>query len=235
MLTLTKSKNLWLADRIIEAYKENSFRSAVIFGRQGVGKTTYALKCARDVYATLKGISKDDAWDYAFNNFFMDLSSAVKRLKEAFEHRETIPVVIFDDAGVWLSKYAWYERYMKALYNIFALIRNLASAVIFTAPSPNDIAFFLREKGWYQIKIVWFNKKKKEALAQLYTKTFAKGESGFIEKVKYKAIDHYVVWVPDVIYQMHMQKRREVERRMFAEIESALSEIQQKVAQNEVR
>ncbi len=48
-----KNKWLWLGSKIVEAYKTNGFESAIVFGKQGVGKTTYALKVAKEVYQRL--------------------------------------------------------------------------------------------------------------------------------------------------------------------------------------
>ncbi|WP_009990817.1 hypothetical protein, partial [Saccharolobus solfataricus] len=195
------TKLLWLAERIVTAYKNMGFVSAVIFGPQGTGKTTYAFKVARDVEYALRGLeAKHEGWKYV--KYFFELPEALDYFYELTERDERIPYVIFDDAAIWLSKYRWYEDYMKQFYAYYALIRTRVSAVLFTTPAPDDLAYFLREKGWLQIKIVWKNKKDKIGVAQLYEKEFVRNTRGeFMAKSAYTAIDYFKVEMPDSFYR----------------------------------
>ncbi|QGA69604.1 hypothetical protein GFS33_00105 [Sulfolobus sp. E11-6] len=223
---------LWLAQKIVSAYKNVGFVSAVIFGKQGSGKTTYAFKVARDVFYKLYNLqTKDEAWQYVRTSYFFELPEALMKIQDAIDNDYRIPLIIFDDAGIWLSKYVWYEDYMKAFYKIYALIRTRVSAVIFTTPSPEDIAFFLREKGWYQIKISMINRKDMIARATLYAKDFARNTKGeIVTQVKTKALDMFKVDIPNNIYEEYMQKRRETERKLLAELKQILSSFTEKNA-----
>jgi hypothetical protein len=214
---------LWLAQKIVEAYRSMGFVSAVIFGPQGTGKTTYAFKVARDVEFALRGLqTKDEAWKYV--KYFFELPEALDHIQQITERDERIPYIIFDDASIWLSKYYWYKDYMKAFYSYYALIRTRVSAVIFTTPAPDDIAYFLREKGWYQIKIVWHNKKKKFAKALLYEKEFTRNSRGdFTTKSTHTAIDYFKVEMPDDFYQEYLKKRKEKELDLLTQIKVSLS------------
>jgi broad-specificity NMP kinase len=214
---------LWLAEQIIDAYKNMGFVSAVIFGPQGTGKTTYAFKVARDVEYALRGLqTKDEAWKYV--KYFFELPDALEYIQEITERDERIPYIIFDDASIWLSKYYWYKDYMKSFYSYYALIRSRVSAVIFTTPAPDDLAYFLREKGWYQIKVVWKNKKEKIAVAMLYKKDFSRNTNGqFITKSKHEALDYYKVDLPNDFYQEYLKKRKEKELDLLTQIKVSLS------------
>jgi adenylate kinase family enzyme len=216
---------LWLAQKIISAYNNVGFISAVIFGKQGSGKTTYAFKVARDVFWKLHNLAnKDDAWEYVRNAYFFELPHALDKIQDAIDNDYRIPLIIFDDAGIWLSKYVWYEDYMKVFYKIYAIIRTRVSAVIFTTPSPEDIAFFLREKGWYQIRVTMVNRTKMVARATLYSKDFGRDSSGnIVTKVKKKALDFFKVQLPDNIYKEYMQRRKETERKLLEELRKTLS------------
>jgi len=209
---------LWLAQKIVDAYRNMGFVSAVIFGPQGTGKTTYAFKVARDVEYALRGLeTKDEAWKYV--NYFFELPEALDFIQQLTEKDQRIPYIIFDDASIWLSKYYWYKDYMKMFYSYYALIRTRVSAVIFTTPSPDDLAYFLREKGWYQIKVVWNNKKKKIAKALLYAKDFARTARGdFTTKSRHTAIDFYKVELPDTFYSEYLKKRKEKELELLTQI-----------------
>ena len=215
---------LWLAQKIVDAYRNMGFVSAVIFGPQGTGKTTYAFKVARDVEYALRGLeTKDEAWKYV--NYFFELPEALDFIQQLTEKDQRIPYIIFDDASIWLSKYYWYKDYMKMFYSYYALIRTRVSAVIFTTPAPDDLAYFLREKGWYQIKVVWNSKKKKIAKALLYAKDFARTSRGdFTTKSTHTAIDFYKVELPDTFYAEYLKKRKEKELELLTQIKVSLSQ-----------
>jgi hypothetical protein len=226
---------LWLAEKIIDAYNEYGFISAVIFGKQGSGKTTYAMKAMRDVFYKLYNLStKDDAWQYVRKYYFFELPDALEVIYNAFENDQRIPVILFDDAGIWLSKYQWYEKYMIVFYKLYALIRTRVSAVIFTSPSPDDIALFLREKGWIQIRIKWSNKKDRIAEADLYKKVFDRDSRGnIITKAEYTALDQFKVQLPDNFLKEYLEKRRETERKLLDELRQILASYKENKAMSE--
>lgn len=225
---------LWLAQKIISAYNNIGFVSAVIFGKQGSGKTTYALKVARDVFWKLNNLqNKEDAWDYVRKAYFFELPDALDKIQDAIDNDYRIPLIIFDDAGIWLSKYVWYEDYMKVFYKIYALIRTRVSAVIFTTPSPEDIAFYLREKGWYQIRVTMVNRNKMIARATLYAKDFGRNSKGeIVTQVKTKALDFFKAQLPDNIFKEYMQRRKETESKLLQELREILSTLNEKKAVN---
>ncbi len=216
---------LWLAEKIVDAYNGYGFISAVIFGKQGSGKTTYALKAMRDAFYKLYNLStKDDAWEYVKKYYFFELPEALEVIYNAFENDQRIPVILFDDAGIWLSKYQWFEKYMIVFYKLYALIRTRVSAVIFTSPSPDDIALFLREKGWIQIRIKWSNKKDRIAEADLYKKVFDRDSKGNITtRTEYTALDQFKVQLPDGFLNEYLIKRRETERKLLEELKELLA------------
>ena len=223
-----KKKNqdmLWLAEKIVDAYNEYGFISAVIFGKQGSGKTTYAMKAMRDVFYKLYNLNtKDEAWEYVKKYYFFELPEALELIYNAFENNERIPVLLFDDAGIWLSKYQWYEKYMIVFYKFYALARTRVSAILFTSPSPDDIALFLREKGWIQIRIKWSNKKDRIAQADLYKKVFDRDSKGNITtRADYTALDQFKVQLPDGFLNEYLEKRRETERKLLEELKELLA------------
>ena len=227
---IEKSDLLWLAQKIVNAYESYGFISAVIFGRQGSGKTTYAFKVARDVYAYLNQYeTKDEAWADVERSYFFELPEALDRIEVAITTGGRIPVLILDDASIWLSKYEWYEDYMKVFYKLYALARLSITAILFTTPSPEDIAFFLREKGWYQIRVGWHLKKQRIAEARLYSKEFARNSKGELAtKVVAKAIDRFKVDLPDDFYKRYIEKRRQTEEKLLQELKEILSSRRQK-------
>lgn len=220
----TQSDMLWLAQKIVKAYQNYGFVSAVVFGKQGTGKTTYAFKVLRDVYYTVYNLrTKDEAWSFVRNAYFFELPEALEMIRKAINEDKRIPALLFDDAGIWLSKYEWFSDYMKQFYKLYALIRTRVSAIIFTTPSPDDVARYLREKGWYQIRITMVNRRKKEARALLYEKTFTRNSSGqIVTTTQAKAIDFFKVDLPNDFYREYLERRRKTEQRILEELDSIL-------------
>jgi len=222
---------LWLTQQILKEHKRDGFISALVFGKQGNGKTTYALITAKEVYEKL---GYEDPWKIALDRLYFELPESIPILRQAFHERKKIPVIIFDDASIWFSKYYWYTDVQKAFFKIYALTRTLVTAVIFTTPSPNDISFFLREKSWKKIKITkngvetkGVKKGVRRARAWLYGNDFKRSSNGdFKTAVQKEAIDDFYLEIPDEIFKKFMEKRYTAIESLFSEIEEVLQKIQ---------
>ncbi len=126
----------FLSRLIEEAHRSEGFVSAFVYGPQGVGKTSYCLHVAADVYGS---------WDLALKHLYFDPTDAIGAMLdkiEALERGETeerIKVMIMDDAGVWLSKSTWWEESKQEFGELFDLIRSACSCVIFNSPGDNIV------------------------------------------------------------------------------------------------
>ncbi len=129
---------------INSAHKNYSFVSAFIYGPQGVGKTTYALK-------TLYYVYKD--WDCVLKHTFFDYESLINRLEEAFDKGERIKALLIDDAGLVFIKYLWRSSPSIWFSKLYNLIRSLATGVIFTSVEVTDIIKFIRDKVIYRVSM----------------------------------------------------------------------------------
>ncbi len=201
-------KTFWLTQKILNAYRNNGFISAEIFGPQGVGKTTYALKVGRQVFKEL-GIK--DSWGFALNHLFFDVRGALELLVEAYYTDQRIPILIFDDAGIWLEKYSWQREELRQFARLYKLIRSLCTAVIFTTPSEADIMKNIREKTWYKIKISRSGSAHgyRKSKANIYVFTVKVLQKRFKEVVEERAQDVFSVHLPDSVYEKYMIKRKE--------------------------
>lgn len=228
---------LWLAQHIIKEYKRDGFVSVLVFGKQGNGKTTYALITAKEIYEKL---GYENPWQIALDRLYFELQEPLPLLKHAFYERKKIPIIIFDDASIWFSKYYWYTDIQKAFFKLYALIRTLVTAVIFTTPSPNDISFFLREKSWKKIKITrngvetkGVKKGVRRARAWVHKSDFKKGSNGdFKTAAEKEAVDDFYLEIPNEIFNRYMEKRYKAIESLFSEIETALQKIQPESPQN---
>ncbi len=197
-----------LTQKILKAYEENGLVIAEIFGKQGVGKTTYAIKTLREVY---KELGYEDPWGEALSHTFFDIKDALPFLRESAESGKRIPALLFDDAGTWLIKYSWYQKDMKSFIKLFNLIRSLTAGILFTTPHPDDILKNVRDKTWYKIKVVRNGKKDgvQQGIAKHYRYLIVKKHGELRNLVDEYAWDFFRVKLPDEVFQRYEQMRRE--------------------------
>jgi hypothetical protein len=86
---------MYFVDKIKQMVKENGFMSVMTVGRQGVGKTTYAM---RTLYHYFNG-----DWDKVLESMTFDPIELLRK-------RKHYDVILIDDAGVHLSKYDWRNK-----------------------------------------------------------------------------------------------------------------------------
>jgi len=113
------------------AIKSDRSYLVLVSGQQGIGKTSFAIYATFTAYRNYAKVLRHlyfEAYD-----FFKDIAS----MKDTTSMTKPLPVAIFDDAGVWLSRQRWYEKETVYLGNLLQLSRNLFRLVIFTTPSEN--------------------------------------------------------------------------------------------------
>jgi len=216
---------LWLGSKIIEAHKTNGFESAIIFGKQGTGKTTYSLKVAKEVYQRL-GHDPQEAWELALDSLFFEPKDALRLMKIFRENDRAIPVIIFDDAGLWLQKYDWQREDLMKFYKLYNVIRNIASSLLFTTPSPNDLPFYIREKGWKLVKIIRNGSHKngfRKAQAKIAVNSIVIKRGRVQNVAKWRTIDGYTVHLPDWVFKEYQERRKIYEQKALEELDKILS------------
>lgn len=203
-ITLTQTT---LSLFINKAYENYSFVSAFIYGPQGVGKTTYALKTLYYVYGS---------WEEALNNTYFYIDNLLPRLKETFERGERIKAVLLDDAGVWLVKYYWRRDFSVWFSKFFNLIRTIVSGVIFTSVEVTDIVKFVRDKVMYRVNVMRISRDTSKAIGYR-VKTNPMLEQ-YVERV---FEDIFGLSLPEDVREKYEAKRREAIATLFKELESS--------------
>jgi len=107
------------------AIKSDRSYLVLVSGQQGIGKTSFAIHATFTAYRNYAKVLRHLYFEA--DDFFKDTATMT----------EPLPVAIFDDAGVWLSRQRWYEKETVYLGNLLQLSRNLFRLVIFTTPSEN--------------------------------------------------------------------------------------------------
>ncbi len=115
-----------LADMIKQAMKYNGVVVAHIYGDFGFGKTSYALWVAYNVLGS---------WNNVLNHLFFTPREALVAVEKAIKTGHRLPIMIMDDAGLWLDRLTWWQEDKVAFMEFFNLIRSVAAGVLFTTPS----------------------------------------------------------------------------------------------------
>jgi len=218
---------LILADLIKAALRREGVVTTYVYGDFGYGKTSYALWTAYEVYGD---------WEEVLKHLFFDPLDAVKVMERAVRRGERIPVMIMDDAGLWLDKLTWWEEDKVAFMQFFNLIRSVAAGVIFTVPS-EDLPKAIRRKCLFRVNTRPISREEALGLAgnprlleKVYGKAKREGVPGsplalatvykrktlpsFMEIVFKTHYDLYPLHYP--IYSEYNRKRHEALKQAFA-------------------
>ena len=209
---------LILARLISSAYRRYDFVSAFVVGPQGIGKTTYAMLVAYEVYGD---------WNRVLENLYFDPREALPRFREALASGKRIPLVIFDDAGMHLSKYLVSSgregfHLARLLNSLINLARTLVAGIIYTSPDM-DVLKELRKKAWVVAEPkAPHGKAKPQRVAVLYRKRILASGKVAIQKL---GLDEYDLRaIPADVRKQYEEKRRRAMEPLLEELEQAWSQ-----------
>ncbi len=133
---------LRLAELIRLAMRHNGVVVAHIYGNFGFGKTSYALWTAYHVLGS---------WDRVLDYLFFSPKDALDAIGAAITTGKRLPLIIMDDAGLWLDRMTWWEQDKVAFMKFFNLIRSVAAGVIFTTPT-EDLPKAILKKSFFRVE-----------------------------------------------------------------------------------
>jgi len=138
-------------------YNFNVFKNAraVIAGRSGIGKTTYAMLAVYGAFRIL-GCEPDEAWSLTASLTFMNPVDFAEFMVEVVKEDVFVPALIIDEAGLALSKYWVFQKgkFRQAfthLLEVFDLIKDWIGMLILTTPNVENVAKRLRDICDYKI------------------------------------------------------------------------------------
>ena len=213
-----------LSTLIKRAQKTDMVITAYVYGEFGHGKTSYALWTAYEVLGS---------WNKVLDHLFFDPAEAVQIMEKAVNTGERLPIIIMDDAGLWLDRLTWWETDKVAFIEFFNLIRSIVAGVIFTTPSeelprqiikkcffriavkPTDKDTIIKHIGieGYQQLIEVTNKHNLKPIFNIATGYKLKTLPSFMEYVKKEYYDFYPLQYP--IHKTYNEKRQKALRQYF--------------------
>jgi len=203
LITTKKIKHAW---RTLEFY------GLIIYGPQGIGKTTYMLKVMYEIYRD---------WDKVFQYLVFSFDDLIDVMRQARERR--IKVIGWDDAGIHGHKYMYFfEKQAVMLISAWIdVVRTRIAGWLITTPNPSSLIKPVRESpGFNYGKVMYTHGSGTSRLVKVYAKHWYPGGRIIARKLYY---DYFHARLPDDVYKEYMEMRErfyeEAERNLLKNIE----------------
>ena len=219
---------LYLARLIREAYRSNGVVTAYVYGDFGYGKTSYALWVSYQVYGN---------WEDALRHLVFKPEDALSIIGDAIDSGRRVPLIVMDDAGLWLDKLTWWERPKVRFMELFNLIRSVTAGIIFTTPSRelpqqlvNKLFYRVRVEPLYRPETVPGVEQVAEYARSLGLKPYVSKAMGyklktlpqFFNLIKKQFVDYYPTHYP--VFREYEEKRRKALKYYYSKVIEALEE-----------
>jgi len=126
-----------LAHRYDTSVLEGVFANPNAFFTLGIGKTVYCLKTLLAVYGK---------WDVAKQYIVFMPQDFLKRFEDAIDKKYRIPLIIWDDAGFWIGRQRWQNKFVRAIREFLNVIRTHLVHLMVNAPRYTELARGIREQ-----------------------------------------------------------------------------------------
>jgi len=201
-------RGLYISKKMYHSYP-NSFCGAIVTGPRGIGKTSFALNAAWEMYMLTGEYSEEEAWDKVLEICKFTMDEVLDYLEYYAKSNEKARCLIWDDCGVHASTMEWWENRstLKRLKAVTDTIRTGVSSLLITTPSESDLTKFLRNYDDYIIQIGFSKDGGKYRIANGYLKrTLPSGQLRIYTKFK----NRFYVFIPDNIFKRYMYRRNQV-------------------------
>lgn len=171
--------------------------AAIVYGKQRLGKTIYAMQVAYDIYRD---------WDVVQDNMYFKINDVLLAIRNAVKENRIVPIMIWDDAGVYGSKYLYFnnKRVAMLLQGLFDVVGTAVKCFLMTTPNAGNLLKSIRDYEFYRIKIAKANDRDERA-ATGYANILL--PSGTIN-IRKEFIDTYRTKIPDDVYARYVKIRK---------------------------
>ena len=198
--------------------------SILIQGQSGVGKTTLALQIAARYYRRGKLLG----WKRALEHLMFDPIEVVSLIRKNLDLGRQVGLIIFDDAGAWLSK--WGVTIDKRIYMEFSnLLRMAVKSIIYT--DIFSVAKYVRDTAKLRVIVRKIprsayheygirDKEKEWSVARMYITDFS------IRGPYYRLLGEivYPLYLPEKVRRAYNRKRMEYTKRLADRVIKRLKE-----------
>ena len=156
MFELTKKINSW--------YKYNNLGIIIVYGRSGLGKSSYAWKTIMQLYPQQEGETNEQWYDRLKRYIVFKPRELLDLGQELSKTGERLKSFIIDDAGIWFSKYSWRDPVALAAIEYLQVIRTRTASIIMTTPSPKLLMTTLLSLDLFCVKVTMDNENNRFAV-----------------------------------------------------------------------
>jgi hypothetical protein len=196
---------------ILRAWNRHEFYGLIIYGPQGIGKSSYMLQVMYQVYGD---------WDRVFQNLIFSLDDLVDLIKRTRESRWRMKLIGWDDAGVHGHKYVYFRRRdAAALISAWLdVARTKVAGLLITTVNPRTLLKPMRESlGIRYGKVTKTNSDYGRAVV-VYDQLLMPTDVKFLKK---NYVDYFNVRLPDKVYERYMMLREQ----FYWDVEARLLEL----------
>ena len=202
--------------------------------RRGIGKSVLAVKLLIHTYYRIWG--RVPTWEEIKPYIFFTPKEFVREMLYLRDRKQRVPMLVWDDAGVWLFRSRGREKFIALVSGNMDLIRTIAGNVFFTTTSIGKLARGVRESVSYLITVAVRTSTKradglvvKRSLARLYL--IKEDFEWLFHRKSAPSVEGewlFTVWLPDEIYWKYFDYRSRytdiVAIRTWKELEKAAEE-----------
>lgn len=128
---------VWIID---DNYYQNEFNPFIVYGKRGIGKSSYAMQCAAYSYGTYD----NPDWETMKEYIVFKPEDFVDRCLNMCIEEQREKVLIWDDAGLWLYAMDYNDPFVIAVTKYLNVARTNWASIIFTTPFPTLIVKKIR-------------------------------------------------------------------------------------------
>ena len=174
-------------------YTEGEFRLVLIYGTGGIGKTSYALQCLRQV----------DQAHYRQRLIFkpQQFVNVITWLKN---NNMRIPALVWDDMGFWMYSLDYNDRFVRSAVKFFNVARTVVSCVIGTTNSLKMLVSSVRNMDVLTVKVTAVRDNPYTSLAKGYRMSITPNFSRYVRTV---FEDEYPRYLEDEDYSWYKPVR----------------------------
>lgn len=199
------NKGLITAKKIVKGHPYQ-FKAFLVVGDRGIGKSTYGLRVAREVFFQM-GYSEEAAWEEALNCCKFRIQEVIKFLKESTLSDNPKPLLMWDDIGIHASgsKYFLNMKMVDKLKATLDTIRTAISGLIMTCPTDKGLLGMITSYDDYKLIVNFHSRGGMYRYVTAYKwKTLPSGKR--IIQTQYH--DVYNCYIPDKYFKRYMDMRK---------------------------
>ena len=213
-------EGLELSKRIIGAHNTNGFCGATVTGRRGVGKSSYSLRVAYEIYVHL-GYTPNNAWRKALSVLKFEIKDVIDFLKASAQAPEQEYLLVWDDVGCFASSSMYFTDFhlVQSLKSVMDTIRTSCNGLILTTPGQSGMLGLLKQYDDLLIEVRHTARGGSYRSAYAYQfRTLPSGK----RLCKKKFVDAFSVRLPTWVYIEYNQMRKDANIRGVQHLEEII-------------